>query len=143
MTGELIREKRKQRGLTLNELSSLSGISPSQISKIERGDSELTNDTFLKLLKAMRLPEEEVHDIVNKHVLEYYILLNFYSESVKEARASYVAEKETRDDFKKVTSDWIFASEPTLTYSEVETLSSELEDFYNVRLRRLKLNKEE
>jgi len=53
--GTRLREARKARGLTLMQLSGLSGIAVSTISKAERGDIALTYDKFAALTHALRI----------------------------------------------------------------------------------------
>lgn len=52
--GARLRDVRKGRGLTLMQLSSLSGIAVSTISKAERGDIALTYDKFAALAHALQ-----------------------------------------------------------------------------------------
>lgn len=51
-----IREIRKSKGLTLEGLSEASGISVSQLSKIENGKARLTFDTALRFSGLLRVP---------------------------------------------------------------------------------------
>ncbi|MEZ5829619.1 MAG: XRE family transcriptional regulator [Dongiaceae bacterium] len=51
-----IREIRKSKDMTLEELSDSSGLSVSQLSKIENGKARLTFDTALKLSGLLRVP---------------------------------------------------------------------------------------
>jgi len=51
-----IREIRKSKSLTLEELSEVSGLSVSQLSKIENGKARLTFDTALTLSGLLRVP---------------------------------------------------------------------------------------
>jgi transcriptional regulator with XRE-family HTH domain len=51
--GARLREARKEKGLTLMQLSSRSGIAVSTISKAERGDIALTYDKFAALAHAL------------------------------------------------------------------------------------------
>jgi len=53
--GARLRDARKTRGLTLVQLSELSGIAVSTISKAERGDIALTYDKFAALAHALQL----------------------------------------------------------------------------------------
>ena len=53
--GARLREARKARGFTLMQLSSLSGIAVSTISKAERGDIALTYDKFAALAHALSI----------------------------------------------------------------------------------------
>jgi transcriptional regulator with XRE-family HTH domain len=51
-----IREIRKSKGLTLEQLSQASGLSVSQLSKIENGKARLTFDTALMLSGLLKVP---------------------------------------------------------------------------------------
>ncbi len=58
--GARIREARKARGLTLQELSERSGVALSTISKAERGDIALTYEKFAGLAQALGLEFEQL-----------------------------------------------------------------------------------
>ncbi|KJJ95607.1 transcriptional regulator [Burkholderiaceae bacterium 26] len=58
--GARIREARKARGLTLQELSERSGVALSTISKAERGDIALTYEKFAGLARALGLEFEQL-----------------------------------------------------------------------------------
>lgn len=58
--GARIREARKVRGLTLQELSERSGVALSTISKAERGDIALTYEKFAGLAQALGLEFEQL-----------------------------------------------------------------------------------
>lgn len=45
--GDLVREERKRRGLTLQQLADAAGFSAAYISDIEKGNRRPTTDTFL------------------------------------------------------------------------------------------------
>ena len=51
-----IREYRKRQGLTLQDVSAMSGLSVSTLSKIENGKTRLTLDTALLLAGALKVP---------------------------------------------------------------------------------------
>lgn len=52
--GQLIKEVRKENGLTQNELGELIGVTKSQISKLENGTSNMTIGTIFKIFEAMK-----------------------------------------------------------------------------------------
>lgn len=58
---EKLKQLRKERGLTLNNLAEKIGSDYQQISRIERGKSRLTIDVLMKLAEALDTP---IHDIV-------------------------------------------------------------------------------
>lgn len=53
LIGDLIRETRKKRNLTQEELGQLIGVQKAQISKIESNTNNFSLGTILKLFKAM------------------------------------------------------------------------------------------
>ena len=52
--GQLIKEVRKEKKLTQNELGGLIGVTKSQISKLENGTSNMTIGTIFKIFEAMK-----------------------------------------------------------------------------------------
>jgi len=56
--GQLIKEVRKANGLTQDELGELTGVTKSQISKLENGTSNMTIGTIFKIFEAMK---SEIH----------------------------------------------------------------------------------
>ncbi|MCM2676079.1 helix-turn-helix domain-containing protein [Alkalicoccobacillus plakortidis] len=61
MNGKRIRSLRKERGMTLNQLSDCSGVSKSYLSYVERGIQKNPSiDILSKLSKAMNLPVIEL-----------------------------------------------------------------------------------
>jgi len=58
--GNLIREKRRERGLTQAELAKKVGVTDGYIAKIEIGYQQAGLKTLYKLLEALEIPEEEI-----------------------------------------------------------------------------------
>jgi len=56
--GQLIKEVRKDQGMTQVELGGLIGVTKSQISKLENGTSNMTIGTIFKIFKTMN---SEIH----------------------------------------------------------------------------------
>lgn len=56
LLGEMIRKVRKQHGLTLRALSEDTGLSISQLSKLENGKQRISVDLALQLAGALRVP---------------------------------------------------------------------------------------
>jgi len=52
--GQLIKEVRKEKGLTQNQLGESIGVTKSQISKLENGTSNMTIGTIFKIFDAMK-----------------------------------------------------------------------------------------
>jgi DNA-binding XRE family transcriptional regulator len=69
LLAETIKQIRKQRNLTQEELGKLLGVQKAQISKLESGATNVTLDTLLKVFKALKakvtlkveLEDEPVH----------------------------------------------------------------------------------
>ena len=59
---EKIREIRKARGLTLQELSALTGIDTSRLSKFERGLVDITVGQLREIAKSLGISIEEFFD---------------------------------------------------------------------------------
>lgn len=56
MVGSIIREVRKRKGFTLKDLAEKSGLSISQLSRIENGKAKLTVELTLKLADVFNVP---------------------------------------------------------------------------------------
>lgn len=54
IVGSIIKEARKKRNLTQEELGDLIGVQKAQISKIENNTKNVRIDTFLKVLNALK-----------------------------------------------------------------------------------------
>jgi len=52
--GQLIKEVRKEKGLTQDQLGDSIGVTKSQISKLENGTSNMTIGTIFKIFDAMK-----------------------------------------------------------------------------------------
>jgi len=55
--GQILRARRKERGLTLTQLSSLSGLHTSYIARLERGERFPSGRTLRKLAKPLGFSE--------------------------------------------------------------------------------------
>lgn len=53
--GSIVKEARKKRNLTQQELGDLVGVQKAQISKIENNTKNVRVETFLKVLKALKV----------------------------------------------------------------------------------------
>lgn len=67
LINELIKEYRNKNRLSLRDLSAKTGISYSQLSKIERGESKPSNETVLKILDILdvELTSKELNDLID------------------------------------------------------------------------------
>ena len=68
LLGDVLRDKRTQRGLTLREVSAEARVSLGYISEIERGQKEASSELLSSLCSALELPLStvlrEVSDLV-------------------------------------------------------------------------------
>lgn len=62
-----IQQIRQQRGLSVREVSYLSGISKSQISRIERGETEPTITTLISIADALGVELMDTMKIVRRN----------------------------------------------------------------------------
>lgn len=60
LLGDVLREKRVQRGLTLRQLSADARVSLGYISEIERGQKEASSELLASLCAALDVPLSEV-----------------------------------------------------------------------------------
>ena len=60
LLGEVLRERRMQRGLTLREVSAGARVSLGYISEIERGQKEASSELLASLCHALDLPLSDV-----------------------------------------------------------------------------------
>ena len=54
LIGEMIKKARKERNLTQSELGELIGVQKAQISRLEKGTSNVTIGTMLKVFEALK-----------------------------------------------------------------------------------------
>jgi transcriptional regulator with XRE-family HTH domain len=92
MLGEVLRGARRQRGMTLRDLSAQARVSLGYISEIERGQKEASSELLASLCQAMDLPLSsvlrEVSDAVavEEALLRGVRLSEVTSTSIKAAR---------------------------------------------------------
>src|SRR6188472_1130040 len=60
LLGDVLRDKRTQRGLTLREVSAEARVSLGYISEIERGQKEASSELLLSLCDALEVPLSDV-----------------------------------------------------------------------------------
>jgi transcriptional regulator with XRE-family HTH domain len=58
--GKIIKQKRQSENLTLNELSSASGVSPSHLGRIENGDRNPSAGVLQRIAKPLGFSEDEL-----------------------------------------------------------------------------------
>lgn len=62
MIGDIIRKKRKERGMSLSELSRVTGVSKSYLSYIERGMKRNPSiDVIKRIFQSLNLPITTIH----------------------------------------------------------------------------------
>jgi transcriptional regulator with XRE-family HTH domain len=59
-TGEILREKREEKGLLLRHVSAELGIDTAILSKIERSERKATKEQIIKLAEILELNEEDL-----------------------------------------------------------------------------------
>jgi len=75
MLGEVLRGARRQRGMTLRELSAQARVSLGYISEIERGQKEASSELLASLCQAMDLPLSSVlRDVSDAVAVEEAVL---------------------------------------------------------------------
>ncbi len=60
LLGDVLRDKRTQRGLTLREVSAEARVSLGYISEIERGQKEASSELLYSLCEALEVPLSDV-----------------------------------------------------------------------------------
>ena len=60
MVGERVRELRVERGVSLRQFASLNSFNPNVLSRIERGDHNITFETLLRLSRALGTTPSEL-----------------------------------------------------------------------------------
>lgn len=61
--GEIIKEKRKEKGLSINEVAKHLGVDESLISKFEKGTRKIQPTHIDKLSKLLKIPSSEMKSI--------------------------------------------------------------------------------
>lgn len=59
----LIRKKREERGYTIDKLAKLANMSKGHLSRIERGETEPTITTLVRIAIALKVNMEELYKI--------------------------------------------------------------------------------
>lgn len=145
VVGEIFRVRRERLKFSLRDLAERAGISFSQLSKIERGESSIPRESFAKIAVALRLDELDVRQIAKFLADDYVSSYEKYKDDkVREEAAKYITNFEEKYKRKEMTLGdtilkWLVYNElGALDLTEMENLSSELQDFYEVRLRSIK-----
>ena len=59
----LIRQKREEKGYTIDKLAKLAGMSKGHLSRIERGETKPTITTLSRVAIALKVKVEELYEI--------------------------------------------------------------------------------
>jgi transcriptional regulator with XRE-family HTH domain len=87
MLGDVLRDQRMQRGMTLREVSAEARVSLGYISEIERGQKEASSELLASLCQAMDLPLSDVlRDVADAVSLEEAAMGVVVSTSIGAAR---------------------------------------------------------
>ena len=65
--GANIRKKRRERELTIEELSAIVGVSSGFLGLIERGERGMSPDNLLKMISALEMTLDDVYDTTGLH----------------------------------------------------------------------------
>lgn len=133
---ELIRLKRKAKGLTQQQLAERAGVSPTWITKIEKGALPSTfiissialaldddDEIYRNLLKQQK--EKKDHEQAKKRYLVYHMPIDLVEDAV--------IRKEAKTVFKTIL-EKMFINKPK-TKRELEKLNKEYIDFKNKKIR--------
>jgi transcriptional regulator with XRE-family HTH domain len=140
---ELVRKNRKKQGLTLKDLADKTGVSVSQLSKIERGSSEPQRERVVLIAKGLGMSEEallvaagyaskSLEEITRKVIR----LTESYQVSFQEAtkRQEQFLQTLMDLDFQEWSRTWMGKhNKEDLSAEQLDLLSSEVSDFYEVR----------
>lgn len=145
VVGIMFRSRREGLDMTLRDLAERTDISYSQLSKIERGESSIPRESFARIAVALRLDAIDVRQIAKFLAEDYVSSYEKYKDTkVREVAAQYITnfeEKYRQEEMtlKESIMKWIINNEiGSLDLDEMEILSGELQDFYEVRLRSIK-----
>lgn len=83
--GEILRQERVRIPLTLQELSAQSGVSPSHLGRIERGERFPSAGVLKRVAKPLGLEEDEIFTLAG--------YLSTEDDTVSESQATYTAGK--------------------------------------------------
>lgn len=162
LLGDFIKEARTRRRLTLRDLAEISGISYSQLSKIERGLAKKpTEESLDNLAYALNVDKDELYALAGyisrdmqqsvaesfstifqksqeQGVLDQYKhYLRRHSEVMQEAAVSYYVGESTKPDtMKEALFSVITQFDSDLTPDFVEYLATEMEALYSILKRR-------
>jgi transcriptional regulator with XRE-family HTH domain len=83
-TGELIKEKRKSKKMSLQNLADNLGISVSFLSRIENGERKLNKELIKKLCKILDIQEKQFEiQVIVAEIHKNFSANKFYKEAIK------------------------------------------------------------
>ncbi|MFW5434295.1 helix-turn-helix domain-containing protein [Paenibacillus apiarius] len=130
LLGELIRDTRKSRQLTLFTLSEEVKISISQLSKIERGLSIPSRENISSLAQVLGLDEGRLL------IMAGYPYPNANSVligSAKEGTSLYKVDQPDKVSIEVAIMDWLESNDEDLSPRQMLDLASEMATYYEVR----------
>ena len=68
----MIKENRIKRKLTQEELAEIIEISPRQLQRIEKNEDETKIKTIKKIIKVLKIPDDEIIKYIRKFVIICY-----------------------------------------------------------------------
>ncbi|RBR29373.1 Rgg/GadR/MutR family transcriptional regulator [Enterococcus cecorum] len=101
--GEIFKTYREARGLSLKDIAE-SGLSTSQLSRFEKGESDLTITKFIKALRKIKMPVDEFMYVMNDFKKDEIsgswekIQTLFYSKDVAGLNKLLIVQKEKTDE---------------------------------------------
>jgi len=128
--GAFVKMARTDKGFTLRELADKAEVSFSQLSKIERGESNPSQSTIERIAYALNINKYELLALagyLDAEIMEDLLL----PEPSKKEVASKI-------EYAHITLPehilaWLIATENELDIPQMKIIASEMEDFYKVR----------
>ncbi len=63
----MIKENRKKKNLTQEELAEILNISPRQLQRIEKDEDKTKIETLKKIIKVLQIPDKEIIEYMKKY----------------------------------------------------------------------------
>lgn len=124
-----LKQLRKERGLTLNNLAENVGLDYQQISRIERGKSRLTIDVLMKMARALNTPVETLIEPSGQKDKESPAKVNSPIPSQDLLTLSLQGIETLQSDYQFKISPGTKASLATQIYSQAQNVFIETHDF--------------
>lgn len=121
--GEIIKEKREEQNLLLREVSALTEIDQSVISKFEKGERKPSREQVIKFADIYNLPQDELIISWQSDKVAYDLLLENHALEILKVAESKVEYLKTKKKWKKiyyhyfqVVVEWILVLKEDLKY---------------------------